>query len=1084
MDNINTTGYTDGTNTANNNYNIIPSNIITMQNVSKPLTLIPIIDGKPQYNMRKIANPGDPDIDFGNEVTGVIEIPYAQSDYGTIGNNNNPFPNMGTGINYNFNNSAVKFPQTPNIGTNLYGFNQNFQNIENNLDPSYEAYKKNQQGELPYTVDANGIKINRDPNLSQQQEADQIKLTQQSSKGAPFVGAINPYGGWNMANTSTFLGASIQDGNTLGIIGSAGKLITEGLRNGFSGAAAMKRYNESHDEYLQKDALARQKQGEYWAGTYQEGGKVSRKNSGLLLTGNFLDGNDEHPMPNAEVEKGEYLQTPDGNTLEVIGKKHSEGGELVSVPENTKVISDYNKIGGELATYFKKNYNINVTAGSTFATVLDKYKHKIGLTDILDQESKIMSKIVDQDDVEFDSTRDINLQVLSKKANEIQGTKAPLEEKFNEFTNLVFLKQEENKEEDKNFEKQAGGTVDAESNGMMAALQQFAQANGQDPEQLLSQIESLSPEDQQNFFAQLQQQNQQQSPTETDSSNSGNIELIVQQYAQLTNQDPNEIIQQLQDLDDNALQQAVQSMVQAVQQSSTNDNNISQEQPQQESFQKGGKVRSKWISDKIKILMDEGRPQDQAAAIAYSMWNQKNKHQSGGLISSITKNRMNPEQFDAFMTDYKWLPDYQYRDLQSQAGRLSPILSQYDISVDDGELGTQSEQDFYAGQAQNRFRSVFPKTTAHYSSNVAGTQQGLQTALDSKLVSQKDLKDLGVKILDGKIAVGTMEGLSEKNANKITGLIQKRGEEKPQAFQQFMDKNFNDSKWYYRFPQLNTVQFKTDQEKTDYLKKGDFKLIEDSNGIPVYYSNKQGLYFTPKVEGQPDTPASPQSTPDAKTPNDIAPYKAPKSVGGVDLPMAVPDQYNLPPIYLPTSMRQVGSVQANRVFLSPEENLKELSKQSITAGNLITSNNPYTAGAGLANLQAQQNSSINQAIAQTNMANQQDERNVSNINEERIMKRDQTNLGLADKYERESIVGLNNYYDEWRNFIDNRNRQNVVNWNLQNEQNTFNAMNPNYKIGALGQIQQTNEPFVIYNKARNRKDGVLVVTTSLLDLLK
>lgn len=1083
MDNINTTGYTEGTNTANNNYNIIPSSIITMQNVTKPLTLIPIIDGKPQYNMRKIANPGDPDIDFGNEVTGVIEIPYAQSDYGTIGNNPNPFPNMGTGINYNFNNSSLQLPNTPNIGTNLYGFNQNFQNMGNNdLDPSYEAYKQNQQNQLPYTVDANGVSLKRDPNTLQQEAAEQTKLNQQSyPKGAPFEGAINPYGGWNMANTSTFLGASIEDGNTLGIIGSAGKLITEGLRNGFSGAAAMRRYNETREDYLKKDAAARQKAGEYWAGTYQGGGEVSRKNSGLLLTGNFLQGNDEHSQPNAEVESGEYLQTPDGNTLEVVGKRHSEGGELVSVPENTKVISDHNKIGGELATYFKKNYNLNLSAGSTFATVLDKYKKKIGLTDILDQESKIMSKIVDQDDVEFDSTRDINLQVLSKKANEIQGTKAPLEEQFNEFTNLVFKKQEETKESGStNFQKQEGGNIATS----------------------------------------------QQAPVESDSSNMGNIELVIQQFAQLTNQDPNDIIQQLQSLDDNQLQEAIQTMVQTVQQASTNDNNMSQQEAPQESFQKGGKVRSKWISDKIKILMDEGRSQDQAVAIAYSMWNQKNKHQSGGLTSSITRNRMSPDQFNQYMTNYAWNPNYDYRDLTSQANRLSPILNQYDISVDDGGLGTQEEQDFYAGQAQDRFRNAFPKTTAHYSSNVAGTQQGLQTALDSKLVSQKDLKDLGVKILDGKIAVGTMEGLSEKNATKITNLIQKKGEERPEAFQQFMDKNFNDSKWYYRFPQLNTVQFNNDQEKTDYIKNGDFKLIEDSNNIPVYYSNKQGLYFTPKVgdqpsdSGTPDTSTTPQST-DTPAPNgNLSPYEAPRNASSIDLPMAVPDQDNLPPQYLATTMRQVGNVQANRVFLSPEENLKELSKQAITAGNLITSNNPYTAGAGLANLQAQQNNSINQAINQTTVANQQDERNVSNINEERIMKRDVTNLGLADKYERESIVGLDNYYNEWKNYIDNRNRQNVVNWNLQNEQNTFNAMNPNYKIGALGQIHQTNEPFIIYingqpqmfdprtkqvitqkttpdgkttqtvqttrgeNKATKRKDGGLVVTTSLLDLLK
>lgn len=44
------------------------------------------------------------------------------------------------------------------------------------------------------------------------------------------------------------------------------------------------------------------------------------------------------------------------------------------------------------------------------------------------------------------------------------------------------------------------------------------------------------------------------------------------------------------------------------------------------SYKEGGK--SDWISEKIGILMKEGRPQKQAIAIAYSMWNQK--HEMGG----------------------------------------------------------------------------------------------------------------------------------------------------------------------------------------------------------------------------------------------------------------------------------------------------------------------------------------------------------------------------------------------------------------------------------------------------------------------
>lgn len=310
MNNINRTGYTQGTNTESNSYNIIPSNVITMVNVNKPLTLIPIINGKPRYDMRKIANPGDPDIDFGEGVSGVLEIPYAQSQYNTIGGN--PYPNMGTGINYGL-------YSVPPIDSSLEGYNYTPKQ-PNSIEDLTKPQSKNiyfdynpETGDMgsPTKITAPGLQLKDvsmdtiltperkkeiDANIRQSTEALDTKLKQQNNTsnnyGKPFMGAINPYGGWNMANASVMLGASIEDGNALGIIGSAGKILTEGFRNGFSGAAAMRRFRDSRKEYMDKDAEARRREGEYWAGTYQDGGKVSKK-SGLLLTGNFLEGNED-----------------------------------------------------------------------------------------------------------------------------------------------------------------------------------------------------------------------------------------------------------------------------------------------------------------------------------------------------------------------------------------------------------------------------------------------------------------------------------------------------------------------------------------------------------------------------------------------------------------------------------------------------------------------------------------------------------------------------------------------------------------------------------------------------------------------
>ena len=230
-----------------------------------------------------------------------------------------------------------------------------------------------------------------------------------------------------------------------------------------------------------------------------------------------------------EVEKGEYIQTPDGSTMEVLGKKHSEGGEMLNLPQSTTVISDYLKIGSKLATYFKKNYDLNVTSKSTFATVIDRYKRKIGLTKILEEETDILQKITDQEDVEFEPTRDINLQILSKKAVELQSQKQPLEKRLEEFTRVVFDKQELQKgNEVESSYKQEGGDV------------------------------------------------------ENVNQDGNQIEQLILMFSKITNQDPKQIIEQLQQLPDDQLQNAIQEISKVVQQAMNEQQGNSPQEEQQE----------------------------------------------------------------------------------------------------------------------------------------------------------------------------------------------------------------------------------------------------------------------------------------------------------------------------------------------------------------------------------------------------------------------------------------------------------------------------------------------------------------------
>ena len=960
-----TTGYKDNSPDRNNSQNLIPGNLITMKGVSKKLTLVPIVGGKPQYNRKRDAKPGDPDIQFESDVESVLELPFAQSGY------QNPYVQTFLDNQTTMPQPYTNMPQPPSLHADPTG------NV--NMNPA-GMFSSTQSG-LTAGLDLNEI---------QKMQAQQTTNEQEAQKDKPFQGAINPYGGWNMENTATALGAFIEDKNLLGTIGSAGKLLLSGARNAMGGAAGMKRYNEAQDEYENELEQSERRAQKSW---FQKGGQ--------LLTGNFIEGNDKHSDPNVEVEKGEYLQTPDGSTMEVLGDKHSEGGELLNMPGGTKVVSDYLKIGGKIAAFFKKEYNLNVRSGSSFATVLDQYKKKIGLTKLLEEESKLMDKVADQEDVKFESTREINLQVLSGKLQEMKPEKTELEQKFEVFTNLIFDIQEETKEPGQsNFEKQEGGEID---------------------QTVMTEEGQPIPQEDPN-----QQQEQ-----------GSEIEQLILAYAEISGQDPQEIIAQLQQLPEDQLEAAIQQMGEAVQEA---------------------------------MGSQEGQPQQDPGMEQPGM-------QRGGHIEYAQKGKKTKSEWDKYLTDYTWDPSFEYKNLAEEAKQIVPFLERNDIPYTAEDLKTQSGMDRLAGLAQQKFRTDYQGVSDHYSSKVASTQTGLQTALDSKLISEKELTDLGVKVSKGKILRGSKGLVPKENEQTVVSIITQNGSKSPEAYKKYVDTNFVDNKWYFRNPDIQTIEFETQQELDDYTKG--FKTQIDSNGSKIYYSDKEGLYFRPEVAGAPQKGLPPTGTPGVKPPQatqeEVDPTKgmAPPENKSKDfsngLPMLLPDQSNLPPNLLQPGLRQMGHVQANTIAISPEETLKELNRQYSTASDSIISNNPYTAGAAQANLQAQMNNSVNQAYSQTSVVNAQDQRNVENTNEQRIQQRDQYNMGQLDNYEKLSQIAQQNYYDEWRGFINNKNLQNVNNFNTQQQVNASNAVNPNYQVGARGEVYQTNEKPYFYTTLQGQQ---------------
>lgn len=200
---------------------------------------------------------------------------------------------------------------------------------------------------------------------------------------------------------------------------------------------------------------------------YKDGGGVylgpnNRFDSGSL-TGEYL-----YPLPksmedqaNVEVEKGEYVTQPGEAPMEAMGQKHADGGTPVSLEQGTKVITDDTTIEPDFAKYIRDTYRIKATPKDTYATLMDRYKAKIGLKSAYDDQKKALDKLKKNDKIDDENTRRLNASVLSKAINDSNDTVNGLEGRFTDFANVIYKEQEDRKmkkDEDTYFAK--GGEID------------------------------------------------------------------------------------------------------------------------------------------------------------------------------------------------------------------------------------------------------------------------------------------------------------------------------------------------------------------------------------------------------------------------------------------------------------------------------------------------------------------------------------------------------------------------------------------------------------------------------------------------
>ncbi|MFT6125725.1 MAG: hypothetical protein ACJAVA_000166 [Flavobacteriaceae bacterium] len=261
----------------------------------------------------------------------------------------------------------------------------------------------------------------------------------------------NPYGGVDLPSAANYLGQSIKNGDALG--GTvAGIKVAAGLgRNIMSGMGQANR-----EQYTMSEALKNLKKDRNVAQYMQNGGKIDYLANGgkkdeEMITSEYMSGveNEKTGVYNAEIEDGEYFQTNQGDIAEVVGNKHSQGGEKVNMEAEDRVLSDKLKLGAQQAKSLASKYDLKLKAKNTYSDVLDKFRKKTKLDKLVEEEASMMKKIGDQQKVEDTTTRDFNIQVLSEKVKEIQQRKEPIEEARKGIFDELFNIQEDSKPKDK-----------------------------------------------------------------------------------------------------------------------------------------------------------------------------------------------------------------------------------------------------------------------------------------------------------------------------------------------------------------------------------------------------------------------------------------------------------------------------------------------------------------------------------------------------------------------------------------------------------------------------------------------------------
>lgn len=315
------------------------------------------------------------------------------------------------------------------------------------------------------------------PDVDEEEETPTLNVVNRSQDGNVFDPMQMPYFAPDLTSRAQMMGRAIGNirtakdaGNAgLGAVGALGAVASGislgmGLAREIAGASS-EQYAAARDYRSAQQRLARERRNAMI--TYQQqGGGINvdgRRIDTSSMTGEYI-----YPLPksmednaNVEIEKGEYALVPDVvGPMEAKGEKHSKGGTPVNLPE-AYIISDYRKIPEEFASAVRSTYGIKATPKDSYASLIDKYKKKIGLKEAYEEQEKVIKRLEKTESIKDSNTAELNKSILSKYINENQKKIDELEADLRDFADVVYKRQEDDKiAEERRFFFREGGPID------------------------------------------------------------------------------------------------------------------------------------------------------------------------------------------------------------------------------------------------------------------------------------------------------------------------------------------------------------------------------------------------------------------------------------------------------------------------------------------------------------------------------------------------------------------------------------------------------------------------------------------------